>query len=151
VIESNIPHTKWSYYVIKLPLRLRAAIGASLVASLAACGQSSAPSDQEIVSKVAAYVATTSDVWDVKNVHKTNGTRKDDGTYVADVAYDAVFRASFDDTYKREQKEHGDLVAMQIMQPLMQQYGMWPRGKTAHLEGSYPFVKSEKGWIISTD
>jgi hypothetical protein len=139
--------------VIKLPHRHRVAFGASLLAPLiAACGQSSlAPSDQEIETKVAAYLAATSDVWEVKNLHKTNGTRKDDGTYVADIAYDVVFKASYPDTFSREQKAHGATMAMQIMQPLVQKYGWWEKGKTAHEAESFPFVKSEKGWVIPNE
>ena len=138
--------------MIKLPLRHRAAIGSCLLPFLlAACAQSSAPSDKEIESKAAQYLAATSDIWEVKNLHKTNGTRKDDGTYVADIAYDVVFKASYPDTMRREQKEHGDLTAMQVMRPLVQKYGLWEKGKTAHEQESFPFVKSEKGWVIPSD
>jgi hypothetical protein len=37
------------------------------------------------------------------------------------------------------------------MQPLLKKYGAWDTCQTAHEHASFPFVKSEKGWVIADD
>ena len=91
------------------------------------------------------------DIWDVQGLHKFNGRRRDDGTYVADVAYEMVFRESYMDSFNRIQKARGSPAALQIMQPLVQKYGWWERGRIVHEEERFRFVRSGKGWAIRSD
>lgn len=130
---------------------LWAALMMAGVALVACSGVGGQPSDQQIESQVRQQVSQASDIWDVANLHKTNGVHNQDGTYTAKVAYDLVFRMSYEDAVAHVQKTQGNAGLMQVVQPLVQKYGWWKKGFTVHVDDSVTFTKSEKGWIIADE
>jgi hypothetical protein len=121
-----------------------------LVLTIIACAQEG-PTDDEIESLVTRRLTAANDIWDVQGLHKFRGRRRDDGTYVADVAYEMVFRENYMDSFNRIQKTKGSPAALQIMQPLVQKYGWWQRGRIVHEEERFHLIKSGKGWAIPND
>lgn len=124
---------------------------ALLALVIAACAQSTGPTDEDIETLVTQRLMAGNDIWEVQGLHKFRGRRKDDGTYVADVAYEMVFRESYMNSFERLRKARGNATALEIMQPLVQKYGWWDKGRIVHEEDRFRFVKSGKGWSIPSE
>ena len=133
------------------PVFLAVLMAGAVLAACSASASADKPTDREIESQVEQQLSQASDLWEVRNLHKTNGTRNQDGTYTAEVAYDLVFKMSYESAFARAAQAQGAAVAMQGMQPLLQKFGMWAKGKTEHEDESIRFVKSEKGWVMAGD
>jgi hypothetical protein len=125
--------------------------GTSVLLVIAACAPPPVPSDREIKTEVTHRLAEPSDIVMVRNVKKTKITRKENGAYVADVDYDVVFKMSFPDAVLHLEARSDALTALTTMQPLLKRYGAWEMCQSAHEHASFPFVKSEKGWVIAND
>jgi hypothetical protein len=131
--------------------RRRFMSGASLLVILAACAPQPAPSDKEIRTQVTQRLAGSNDILMVRKVKETKLTRQKNGAYVADVDYDVVFKSSFADAVRHIEATSDALTALTAMQPLLKKYGPWDMCETAHEQTSFPFVQSEKGWVIAND
>ena len=125
--------------------------GASLLVVIAACAPHPMPSDREIKTEVTHRLSEPSGILMVRNVKKTKVTRKENGAYLADVDYDVVFKMSFPDAVRQLAASSDASTALTSMQPLLKRYGPWDMCQTAHEHASFPFVKSEKGWVIAND
>ena len=125
--------------------------GVSLLVVITACAPQPVPSDKEIRAQVTQRLDGTNDIWAVRNVKKTKGARKEDGTYVADVDYDIVFKMSYPEAVRHVEASSGAVTALQAMQPLLKRYGWWDMCNVVHEQESFPFVNSENGWVIPDD
>lgn len=148
--------------MIKLALRHRAAIGAIVAtacATLAACSgsvSSDRPSDPEIEAAVRAAILTEGKdkVMSVENYKKLNGYLSPDKTYTADVSYDLVFAHSYKELKREynvdESKAGVEMTPLEnFLVTFMYANERWEAGRHFPRSEKVPFIKTEKGWVIS--
>ena len=125
-----------------------------LLLLLAGCSSASAPTDREIDDLVRAGLAWP-EVYDILDVRKTNGFRKQDNIYIADVEYGLQFKKSLFAAQKllaREMERHhplaGLLGGMFSGPALLIEFGQFDAGDRVTRAAKITFIKTEKGWQI---
>jgi len=156
---------RWSGMLITCaPASLRrvAPIAALITsAALIACSSAASankPSDREIEADIrAALLADGKDkVMSVENFKKLNGIPNSDGSYMADVSYDLVFKQSYKDL-QREYQIHASKTEAQLgpvgtyLFMFDAKHGDWEAGQHFPMHDEVPFIKTEKGWIIPSE
>jgi hypothetical protein len=125
---------------------------------IAGCSHSSAPSDQEIETAVRTGVLANGkdQIMSVENFKRINGIPSDDGTYVAEVSYDLVFKKSYKDLkrdyhvdFSKSEAQLGPLAS--FIGKFSVSNGDWEAGRHFPMTDKVPFVKSEKGWVTPSD
>lgn len=119
---------------------------------LAAC--SSKPDEetirQQVTEKLEQQYGTA--IFDVTNLHKTNGIPRDDNTYIAEVEYDLRFKVSLDEATSALQKQSGSIFSAGMQAATLgMTYGDFKKGDTIHRKERVRFVRAEKGWLIDEE
>ena len=123
----------------------------ALVIALLLAGCSNRPDEeslrQQVTEQLLQRYSTT--IFDVLNVHKTNGIPRDDNTYIAEVEYDLRFKVSLDQAAAALQQQSGSIFAAGMEAArLGVTYGDFKAGDTLHRKERVRFVRAEKGWLI---
>ncbi len=140
-----------------------------LILLLAGCSNN--PGDNELRNQVIPVLIK--EEWnyavEVKNLHKTNGYQTNANTYTVDIAYDLVFKVSFDEIAKQgnnlvEQADNatsdqstnillaGAARASNVLALLRLQtgYGHFKTGDSFKKQDRVTFIKTENRWQLSS-
>jgi hypothetical protein len=114
------------------------------------------PSSEEIKIQVAKEVLSNGKdkIFIFDNFHKTNGLMQQDGSYIAEVSYDLVFRNGLLELKQSMTTTQSPLVALgagiEMMTQLLQ-YGQFKAGDKLTVNAKFKFIKTEQGWRLASD
>ena len=133
---------------------LKTALATTLVALLAACGNTK-PTESTIeglLEDALSQQLLIEGVVDIKDLEIVNGFEKEDGQYQAHIKYKGEFQKSFREIKKivntgshnvTEQMSAGMLLTVMEMN-----YGEFETGLSIDSENTYTFQKGDNGWMI---
>lgn len=129
---------------------------ALLALNMSLSGCTSTPSSKDIKLQVAKHVLQNGrdKIFSFENFHKINGLTTSEGSYIAEVSYDLVFRKGLKELTQELNTTESPLVAigagLEIMTQLLQ-YGQFEAGQRLPCHEKYKLVKTEQGWRIASD
>lgn len=155
------------------PTQAMRGISAKLLLSTAAVfltACSGKPSDSEIETQVVAQLVDNEvrQLASIESFTKTNGFEKDANTYVADIKYKVVFKKSLQDLAREAQQaaannaSTGDasldkafsgaqgMINGLAMLAIQAKFGDFKRGDSLERTDRLAFIKTEKGWMLTT-
>lgn len=124
-----------------------------LMATLLMAACSMKPSDEHIAKQMTDELLQRHDaaIFEVMNLRKVNGIKRDDNHYEAEVEYELRFLVDLKDATKRLEQQSGNIFAAGMeATALGLTYGNFKKGDTIHKKEWVKFVRSEKGWLIDT-
>ncbi|MBN2643916.1 MAG: hypothetical protein JXR59_00395 [Desulfuromonadaceae bacterium] len=117
-----------------------------------------APNDEQLRRQIGARVLQNeqAELFSLENFHKMNGFKRDDGSYIAQVSYDLVFRKSAEEWAEEleQNASSAPLAALGHSVAFMgqvMQYGNFKAGQRITREEKYRLVKTEQGWRLADE
>lgn len=117
---------------------------------------SSKPSERDIKKQMEEYMmqGAGSEIFKIKNFKKTDGLKKGDKTYIANVEYNLVFKKDVEEVAKKlkDESQNSPFGAFMntnlALMALKMKYGDFKAGHVVSQKEEVRLISTDKGWRI---